>query len=112
VAGCPNEEGRPLSGLLYDIQHAAIYAPYCDGYFTDNAMAKLMKDKRVRVEADYGCKVFSLDSQDDFLAWLEAQESRMTPEHADDLSWRTRNDSGAQGLEAPLSAPPRRFSRP
>lgn len=76
-----------LSGFLYDIQHAATYAPYCDGYFTDNAMAKLMKDKRVRVEADFGCKVFSVDSKDDFLAWLEALESQMTPEHAEDLSW-------------------------
>ena len=78
---------QKLSGFLYDIQHAATYAPYCDGYFTDNAMAKLMKDIRVRVEADFGCKVFSVDSKDDFLAWLEALESRMTPDHAEDLSW-------------------------
>jgi hypothetical protein len=76
-----------LSGFLYDIQHAATYAPYCDGYFTDNDMARLMKDKRVRVEADYGCKVFSVDNKNDFLIWLEALESRMTAEHAEDLSW-------------------------
>ena len=31
-------------------------------------MAKLMKDKLVRVEADFGCKVFSMASKDDFLA--------------------------------------------
>ena len=76
-----------LSGLLYDIQHAATYAPYCDGYFTDNAMTKLLKEQRVRVEQDYGCKVFSVDSKDDFLAWLETLKSRMTAEHANDLSW-------------------------
>jgi hypothetical protein len=76
-----------LSGFFYDIQHAATYAPYCDGYFTDNAMAKLMKGQLVRVEQDFGCKVFSVDSRDDFLAWLESLKSRMTTRHANDLSW-------------------------
>jgi hypothetical protein len=76
-----------LSGFLHDIQHGATYAPYCDGYFTDNAMAKLLKEQGVRVEEDFGCKVFSVDSKDDFLAWLETLRSRMTPEHANDLSW-------------------------
>jgi len=76
-----------LSGFLYDIQHAATYAPYCDGYFTDNAMARLMKEQQVRLQQDFGCRVFSVDSKGDFLAWLEALESRMTPEHANDLSW-------------------------
>ena len=76
-----------LSGFLSDVQHAATYAPYCDGYFTDNAMARLMREKRVNVEGDFECKVFSAQSMDEFLAWLEGIKSRMTPEHADDLSW-------------------------
>lgn len=76
-----------LSGFLYDIQHAATYAPYCDAYFTDNAMADLMKDELVKVEADFGCKVFSVENKDSFLLWLEALESQMTPAHAEDLSW-------------------------
>lgn len=54
-------------------------------------MAKLMKDKRVNVEADFGCKVFSVDSKDDLVVWLEALESRMTAEHAEDLSWAYPN---------------------
>jgi hypothetical protein len=76
-----------LSGFLYDIQHAATYAPYCDGYFTDKTMAKLMKEQRVRVEEDFGCRVFSVESMDCFLGWLEDLESRMTPQHAKDLRW-------------------------
>jgi hypothetical protein len=76
-----------LSGFLSDVQHAATYAPYCDGYLTDNAMARLMREKRVNVEGDFGCKVFSARSMHDLLAWLEGIKSRMTPEHADDLSW-------------------------
>jgi hypothetical protein len=78
---------KKLSGFFYDIQHAATYAPYCDGYFTDRAMAKLMKEQRVRVEQDFGCKVFSVESMDSFLGWLEELRSRMTPVHADDLKW-------------------------
>ncbi len=58
-----NKTRGKLSGFFYDIQHAATYAPYCDAYFTDNAMAKLANDKRVNVEADFGCKVFSVDSK-------------------------------------------------
>jgi hypothetical protein len=50
-------------------------------------MAKLMKDQCVGVELDFGCKVFSADTKDDFLAWLETLESRMTAQHANDLSW-------------------------
>lgn len=82
-----NKTRAKLSGFFYDVQHATTYAPYCDGYFTDNAMAKLMRSQRVRLEQDFGCKVFSTDSTDDFLAWLETLESQMTPQHADDLSW-------------------------
>ena len=82
-----NKTREKLSGFFYDIQHAATYAPYCAAYFTDNAMAKLMKDKRVNVEADFDCRVFSVESKEDFVAWLEALESQMTPEHAKDLSW-------------------------
>jgi hypothetical protein len=82
-----NKTREKLSGFLYDIQHAATYAPYCDAYFTDNDMAKLMKDKLVNVEADFGCRVFSVGSKGDFVAWLEALESQTTPEHAKDLSW-------------------------
>ena len=74
-----------LSGFFYDVQHAEIYAPYCDGYFTDNAMARLMR--RTKVEEDFGCKVFCADSMQEFLTWLEGIKSSMTPEHADDLSW-------------------------
>jgi len=59
-----------LSGFFYDIQHAATYAPYCDGYFTDNAMAKLMKERRVNVQGDFGCKVFSTETMTSFLLGL------------------------------------------
>lgn len=78
-----------LRGFFYDVQHAATYAPYCDGYFTDKFMARLMQDRAVRLELDFGCKVFSADKMDTdaFFAWLEGLKSRMTSDHANDLSW-------------------------
>lgn len=76
-----------LFGFFYDVQHAATYTPYCDGYFTDNEMAKLMKHERVKAEEDFGCKIFSVENMDEFLSWIEETKSRMSPKHADDLSW-------------------------
>ena len=71
---------------MFDVQHAATYAPYCDAFFTDNAMAALMKDKRVAVEETWGCKVFSSSHRRQFGDWLDGLKARMTPQDAEDLA--------------------------
>jgi hypothetical protein len=76
-----------LSGFLDDVQHAATYAPYCDAFFTDDFMARLMNDKCVSVEETFGCKVFSVPSMAQFFDWLDETKSRMTAAHAEDLGW-------------------------
>ncbi len=81
------EREEKYSGLLFDVQHAAIYAPYCDAYFTDKAMANLMEDKRVAVEATYGCRVFSSSRMSQFREWCDRVEFSMTAQHAEDLTW-------------------------
>jgi hypothetical protein len=70
-----------LSGLFYDVSHAATYAPYCDAYVTDKAMAELMRHPKVGLQRDYGCQVFSASNWDQFMAWLDEVERSMTPEH-------------------------------
>ena len=75
------------SGFLFDVQHAATYAPYCAAFFADNAMAALMKDKRVAVEETWGCKVFSSSSRQQFNNWLAGLKASMTLQHAEDLAW-------------------------
>jgi hypothetical protein len=55
------------------------------------------------VESDFGCRVFSVDSKQEFLAWLEALEAQMTSEHVENLSW---------GVPGPLRVPQGRRSRP
>jgi len=79
------ERETKYSGLMFDVSHASTYAPYCDAFFADKAMADLMKDDCVAVEKNYGCKVFSAASRDEFFKWLTDLKANMTPEHAVDL---------------------------
>ena len=78
---------KGVSGFLADVEHVSTYAPYCSAFFTDNSMARLMNDRCVSVERDFGCKVFSYASMTEFLAWLESLRTNMTAEHATDLGW-------------------------
>jgi hypothetical protein len=70
-----------LSGFFQDMKHVSIYAPYCDAFVMDQAMAALVGDPRIALEARYGVKVFSLNNWDQFLAYLDALEAGMSQEH-------------------------------
>lgn len=70
-----------LSGYFYDVKHIATYAPYCDAFFMDQAMADLVRQPTIKLEQRYGTRVFSLNNLDDFLAWLDDLEVGMTPDH-------------------------------
>jgi len=74
-----------VSGFLDDVQHAATYAPYCNAFFTDDFMARLMNHRCVSAEKTFGCKVFSLASMTQFFDWLEETKSGMTAAHLDEL---------------------------
>jgi hypothetical protein len=80
-----------LSGFLYDVQHVATYAPYCDAFFTDRAMADLLNDKNVGVEVTHGCSVFSASNWGSFFKWLDDLEAGMAEDHADGLRWMYPN---------------------
>src|SRR5205823_7872081 len=75
-----------LSGFFYDVTHVATYAPYCDAFIMDNAMAHLVADSRVGLEERYDVKVFSLNNWDELFTWLDALEAEMTEEHKAGLS--------------------------
>jgi len=83
----PEKAREKLSGFLFDVQHAATYVPYCDAFFTDRFMADLLNDSHVDAERSFGCKVFSVSKTAEFFGWLEDVKSRMTPDHADGLTW-------------------------
>ena len=70
-----------LGGLFQDVKHIATYAPYCDAFIMDQAMASLVADQRVGLKNGFAVRVFSLNNWDELLSWLAALESGMSPEH-------------------------------
>lgn len=72
---------KRLGGFFHDVKHIATYAPYCDAFVMDQAMASLVADPRIDLENKYKVKIFSLNNWDQFLAWLDALESEMSQEH-------------------------------
>lgn len=77
---------KRLGGFFQDVRHVSTYAPYCDAFIMDQAMASIIADPRVGLENRYGLKVFSLNNWDQFLAWLDTLEANMTTEHRVGLS--------------------------
>jgi hypothetical protein len=79
----PNREAavQRLGGFFQDMKHISIYAPYCDAFVMDQAMAALVADPRIALEERFGVKVFGLKNWDECLAWLDALECGMSQEH-------------------------------
>jgi len=72
---------KRLRGFFQDVKHVSTYAPYCDAFVMDQAMASLVANPHIGLENRYGVKVFSLNKWDQFLAWLDALETKMTQKH-------------------------------
>ena len=70
-----------LRGFFYDLKHVATYAPYCQAFVMDQPMAALMAQPGIALERRYGVRVFSLNNWDEFTAWLDGLEERMSDEH-------------------------------
>jgi hypothetical protein len=77
---------RRLNGVFEDIKHIALYAPYCSAFFMDQPMAELVRQPTVDLEHRYGVRVFSLNNQDAFLAWLDHLEGGMSQEHKEGVA--------------------------
>ncbi len=79
--GNRTEARKRLSGIFEDIAHISLYAPYCDAFVMDTAMAELVRHPTVGLESRYGVRVFSLSNWGEFLAWLDQLEAGMSTEH-------------------------------
>ncbi len=75
------EARKKFSGVFEDFRHVALYAPYCDAFVMDKAMAELVRQPTVGLEKRYGVKVFSLNNWDDLLEWFDDLEADMSDEH-------------------------------
>jgi hypothetical protein len=58
------------ASILNDFNAIATYAPYVDAMFIDKQCASLLQQGRLRTELDLKAKIFSLNSQDEFLQYL------------------------------------------
>lgn len=75
-----------LSGFYYDVKHIATYAPYCQAFVMDQAMAELISHPKIALEQTFGVKVFSPSNWDELFSWLDALEAAMTSEHKQALA--------------------------
>lgn len=66
-------------GFLNDVRAISTYAPFVDAMFLDNECASLLSEAPLQKELQYRAKIFSLNTQDDFLAYLQNIEQE-TPE--------------------------------
>lgn len=72
---------KKQSGIFEDIDHVALYAPYCSAIFVDKFMAGLICRPTVDLPGRYGTKVFSATKLDALLAWLDNLEADMSDDH-------------------------------
>jgi len=70
-----------MSGFFQDVNHIATYAPYCDAFVMDQAMASMVSTPGVNLEQGCDVKVFSLNNWKELLDWLTGLENDMSAEH-------------------------------
>lgn len=73
-------------GLYGDIKHVATYAPYCDALFMERKMTAYLSDPRINLEDRYGVRLFSSETMDEFIAWLDQVMDEMTEGHREALT--------------------------
>lgn len=62
---------KPTAGFMNDIRAISAYAPYVDAMFLDNECAQLLRYKRCRSALGLQSRIFSLNTNAEFLAYLE-----------------------------------------
>jgi hypothetical protein len=72
----------PNKGTFTDINAISSLLPYCDAMFVDNGMAALLKESPLNKElAVYAAKVFSPNTKEEFLQYLDSLEQEADPSH-------------------------------
>lgn len=66
---------RVTRGFCNDVRAISTYAPYLDAMFLDNECAALLREAPLPEALGLRAKIFSLNTRDDFLAYLEETEA-------------------------------------
>jgi hypothetical protein len=75
----------PNQGMANDIEIVSVLLPYCDSMFIDNQCHAYLKEKPLCDEVDYGTKIFSPNTKNEFLEYLSDIERSATKEHMEKL---------------------------
>ena len=73
----------PNQGMANDIKTVSVLLPYCDAIFIDNECDAYLREQPLCDALDYGTKVFSQNTKDEFLGYLDEIELKASPEHLD-----------------------------
>jgi hypothetical protein len=84
--GAAGQVRPPNKGMMNDVKTAATVLPYCDALFVDNEIAALLADEPLRTRIDYGTRLFSNNTRDDFLDYLHSLRAEISADYAEALA--------------------------
>lgn len=70
----------PTRGFMNDVKAISAYAPHVDAMFLDRECAALLQEEPLRSELPIRARIFSLQTADTFLEYLEELARAATPE--------------------------------
>jgi hypothetical protein len=73
----------PSRGMVNDVQVVSALLPYCDSMFLDNETAGLLGEEPLRTSLDFGTRIFSWNTRDRFLEYLDQIREAVPGEHVE-----------------------------
>lgn len=73
----------PSRGMVNDVQVVSALLPYCDSMFLDNETAGLLGEEPLRTSLDFGTRIFSWNTRDRFLEYLDEIREAVPGEHVE-----------------------------
>ena len=73
----------PNRGTISDVTTVAAVMPYCDAIWVDNEVAGLLSEEPLRTRIDYGTRVFSWNTRQQFLDYLDELHAGVSEEHVE-----------------------------
>ena len=73
----------PNASFFDDVKTISALMPYCDAMFIDNECASLLREEPLRSRISYQTKVFSVNTKEEFLKYLDEIENGTPKGHFD-----------------------------
>ena len=71
----------PSRGTITDVTTVAALMPYCDAMYVDNEIAALLSEQPLAAELDYGTRIFSANTRDEFAHYLDEIRNGASHDH-------------------------------